>query len=118
MPLSDAKLRKLDGKKQDPKVLPHRDSLSVKVSKKGTITWQYRCRFEGKQVIVSFGRYPGLSISKAQEYIPKFQQWLKEDKDPRIELKNQNRQESGCPSISDVALLWLEKRVSDMKQST
>lgn len=118
MPLSDAKLRKLDGKIQEPKVLSHRDSLSVRVSKKGTITWQYRCRVKGKQVIVSFGRYPGLSILKAQEYIPKFQQWLQEDKDPRIELKNQNNQVSDCPSISDVALLWLEKRVPDMKHGT
>lgn len=56
MAINDTKLRKMLGKEQDPCVRPHRDSLSVRVSKKGTITWQYRCRFAGKQVIVSLGR--------------------------------------------------------------
>ncbi len=118
MPLSDTKLRNLDGKKQEPKTFTHRDSLGVRVSKKGTITWQYRCRLEGKPIIISLGRYPGLSIKDAQDYIPKLRQWLKENKDPRIELKKRNRQESGCPSISEVTELWLEKRVPDMKPAT
>ncbi|WP_349654450.1 Arm DNA-binding domain-containing protein [Pseudoalteromonas sp. S4741] len=58
-------MRKLLGKNQRPCVLSHRDSLSVRVSAKGTITWQYRCRVGGKQVIISLGRYPGLSIQRS-----------------------------------------------------
>jgi len=87
MSLVDTKLRNLDGKKQEPKTLSHRDSLNV--SKRDIITWQYRCRFEGKQMVVSLGRYPRLSIFDAKDYILKFQQWLKEKK-LCIELKLPN----------------------------
>ncbi|NQY36752.1 MAG: tyrosine-type recombinase/integrase [Alteromonadaceae bacterium] len=118
MPLSDTKLRNLVGKVQEPITLSHRESLSVRVSKKGTITWQYRCRYQRKQVIVSLGRYPGLSIKDAQNYIPKLKQWLKENKDPRIELKNQNIIESDCPTIAEIAKSWLEKRVPDLRERT
>ena len=45
MAISDTKLRKLLGKNQTLYVLSHRDSLSVRVSAKGTITWQYHYRF-------------------------------------------------------------------------
>ena len=55
MAISDTKLRKLLDKNQTPQVLSHRDSLSVRVSAKGVITWQYRCRVDGKQVIISLG---------------------------------------------------------------
>jgi integrase len=118
MPLSDAKLRKLSGKEQEPKTLTHRDSLSVRISKKGTITWQYRYRYNAKPVILTVGRYPGLSISDAQDLVPKFQQWIKEKKDPRVELDNEQTKTSECPSISDVAKLWLEKRVPEMREMT
>ena len=87
MAISDTKLRKLLDKNQTPCVLSHRDSLSVRVSAKGAITWQYRCGVNGKQVIISLGRYLGLTIKQAQDYIPHFQNWLSQGKDPRIELK-------------------------------
>jgi len=41
MPLTDAKLRNLANKKDDPVVLSHRDDLSVKRNKKGIVLWQY-----------------------------------------------------------------------------
>lgn len=80
MPLSDTKLRNLLGKNQEPITLSHRDSLSVRISAKGTITWQYRCRVDGKQVIITLGRCPGLSIKEARSYIPQFQNWLSQKK--------------------------------------
>lgn len=96
-------IRKLLDKNQTPYVLSHRDSLSVRVSAKGTITWQYRCGVDGKQVIITLGRYPGLSIKEAQDYIPLFQNWLSQDKDPRLELKLMRNNTKGLPTMADIA---------------
>ena len=41
MPLTNAKLRNLANKTDEPNVLSHRDDLSVKRNKKGTVLWQY-----------------------------------------------------------------------------
>ncbi|MDI3246918.1 tyrosine-type recombinase/integrase [Pseudoalteromonas agarivorans] len=118
MAISDTKLRKLLGKNQTPCVLSHRDSLSVRVSAKGTITWQYRCRVDAKQVIITLGRYPGLSIKEAQDYIPLFQNWLSQDKDPRLELKLMRNNAKGLPTMAEVAATWLDKKVPDLKEKT
>ncbi|ALS32738.1 hypothetical protein PTRA_a1540 [Pseudoalteromonas translucida KMM 520] len=118
MAISDTKLRKLLDKNQTPCVLSHRDSLSVRVSAKGTITWQYRCRVDNKQVIISLGRYPGLSIKEAQDYIPLLQNWLSQDKDPRTELKLMRNQAKGLPTMAKVATDWLNKKVPDLKEKT
>ncbi|MCF7498942.1 Arm DNA-binding domain-containing protein [Pseudoalteromonas sp. L1] len=87
MAISDTKLRKLLYKNQTPQVLSHRDSLSVRVSAKGVITWQYRCRVDGKQLIISLGRYLGLNLKEAQKYIPLFQNWLSKKKALCLALK-------------------------------
>ncbi|KKM27681.1 hypothetical protein LCGC14_1572300 [marine sediment metagenome] len=118
MAISDTKLRKLLDKNQTPCVLSHRDSLSVRVSAKGTITWQNRCRVDGKQVIISLGRYPGLTIKRAQDYIPHFQNWLSQGKDPRIELKLMRNEAKGLPTMAKVAGDWAEKKVPDLKEKT
>ena len=118
MPLSDTKLRNLLGKNQEPCTLSHRDSLSVRISAKGTITWQYRCRVDGKQVIITLGRYPGLSIKEAQSYIPQFQNWLSQKKDPRIELKLMRNNAKGLPTMTEVAHGWVLTRVPDLKEKT
>ncbi|CAD2224842.1 Phage integrase family site specific recombinase (fragment) [Pseudoalteromonas sp. 3J6] len=98
------------GKNQTPCVLSHRDNVSVSVSAKRTITWQYGCRVGGKQVIITLGRYPGLSIKEAQDYIPHFQNWISQDKDPRLELKLMRNNAKGLPTMADIAAKWLDKK--------
>ncbi|WP_234398829.1 integrase arm-type DNA-binding domain-containing protein [Pseudoalteromonas sp. T1lg88] len=118
MALSDTKLRKLLGKEQDPCILTHRDSLRVQVSKKGTITWQYRFRFDGKQVILTMGRYPGMSIKEAQSHIPEFQNWLAQGRDPRIEYQVKQSYKSELPRLDALTRQWLEVKVPDLKEKT
>ena len=77
MALTDTKLRKYLSKSQDKEVvLSDRDGLSVRISKNGTITWQYRYRFNNKGVRLKIGRYPDLSIDEARSRVPQMRNWL------------------------------------------
>ena len=112
MSLTDSKLKKLLNKSYDkPFEVTDRDSLSIRVSAKGKIAWQYRFRFDGKADRVTLGHYPVLSLSKAREKVPELRAWLVEGKNPKLELnakKNDSTRKSQF-TLTKLALLWLEK---------
>ncbi len=94
-----------------PFVVTDRDSLSVRVSEKGKIAWQYRYRFNGKNDRVGLGRYPAISLSKARELVPELRQMLHEGKNPKIELKARKSKLMGRSETTLAVLCtsWLEK---------
>ncbi|WP_252729892.1 hypothetical protein [Pseudoalteromonas tetraodonis] len=53
-----------------------------------------------------------------QDYIPLFQNWLSQDKDPRLELKLMRNNAKGLPTMADIAAKWLAKKVPDLKEKT
>ncbi|MFM5736265.1 Arm DNA-binding domain-containing protein [Aeromonas hydrophila] len=71
MPLTDTKLRALYGKPYFGKTeLSDRDGLSARVTERGTISWQYRYRWQGKAARLKIGRYPDLKLADARALIP------------------------------------------------
>ncbi|WP_158784975.1 site-specific integrase [Pantoea sp. BAV 3049] len=68
MALSDSYLRSVLGKDAD-KVFEKtdRDGLSVRVSRKGKVTFQLRYMFGGKQRRTDVGGYPGISLKDARD---------------------------------------------------
>ncbi len=61
MALSDFKLKSLSNKKQSKCFdIADRDSLSVRISEFGTITFQYR--YHDKPSRIALGRYPDISL--------------------------------------------------------
>ena len=89
MSLSDSFLRNINGKHYIGKSeLPDRDGLSARITKNGTITFQYRFRFKGKMARLDFGRYPDLKIAGARKLISEVRQVLSEGVDPRVYLKS------------------------------
>ena len=84
MPLTDTKLRALYGKPYFGKTeLSDRDGLSARVTERGSISWQYRYRWQGKAARLKIGRYEHtmqryfepLFIGIPVEQIP-FSSWL------------------------------------------
>ena len=68
MALSDAWLRSVVGKERD-KVLvkSDRDGLSVRVSPKGRVVFQYRYQWAGKGERLDIGTYPATGLKEARE---------------------------------------------------
>jgi len=67
MPLSDKQLLSLHKKPQKKVIeVADRDSLSVRVSPKGKVVFQYRYRFQGNASRYDLGSYPVLSLKNAR----------------------------------------------------
>lgn len=63
MALSDAWLKSNNGKLRGKvEVVADRDSLSVRISPKGKIVFQYRYRFNGKAKRIDVNIYPLISL--------------------------------------------------------
>lgn len=65
LPLTDAKIRALKPKDKPYKVADY-DGLYVNVSKSGSKLWRFKFRLDGKEGLLSFGKYPDLSLSDAR----------------------------------------------------
>ncbi|MDP5145507.1 site-specific integrase [Shewanella sp. ULN5] len=93
MSLSDSKLRSILGKEYNGKAeLSDRDGLSVRITPKGVISWQYRFRLHGKNSRVTLGRYPDVKIAEARSFVPELRGSLANDTDPRVYWKQRNTQ--------------------------
>lgn len=73
MALSDAWLRSVVGKERD-KVLvkSDRDGLSVRVSPKGRVVFQYRYQWAGKGERLDIGTYPATGLKEAKKKLSVF----------------------------------------------
>lgn len=112
MALTGTKLRKYLSKSQENEVvISDRYGLSVRVSKNGTITWQYRYRFNNKGARLKLGRYLDLSIEHARNKVPELRNWLSEGRNPASELKRKKVSTEGRPTLDECADEWLTKYV-------
>lgn len=88
MTLSNSKLKSLLNKSNDKRTeLADRDGLGGRIKTNGTITFQYRYRFNNKPMRLTLGRFPDLTLSQARDKIPPMRQMLWEGKNPSKELK-------------------------------
>ncbi|WP_067514526.1 Arm DNA-binding domain-containing protein [Endozoicomonas ascidiicola] len=118
MPLSDTKLRSIAGKPYagEPE-LSDRDGLSVRITNKGTISWQYRFRFKRKPARLTLGRYPDLKLKDARELIPEIRGIIAKGLDPRQAWKA-NNEDGGMVTIADCVEKFLSVRAPKLKKRT
>ena len=70
MALSDTKLRTLHNKPYSGAAeVTDSNGLSVRITPSGTITFQYRYRWNGKAVRLTVGRYPAISLKAARSIV-------------------------------------------------
>lgn len=118
MSLSDTKLRSLLNKPFDSiRVFKDRDSMSVRVSPKGKIVFQYRYRFEGKQRRYDMGVYPALSLSDARKLVPTLRDIVSSGCDIK-EYYSKDSIENAQPSLDDCIDLFMSKYVPKLRAST
>jgi hypothetical protein len=111
MSLTDSKLKKFLNKSHDkPFELADRDSLSIRVSQKGKIAWQYRFRYNGKADRLSLGNYPAISLSQARALVPDLRQCIQEGKNPKSVMgKSRQAKSKKIMTLEGLCLMWLEK---------
>ncbi len=84
MAISDTKLRTIYGKPYSgPQEVADADGLSVRISPKGVIQFQYRYRWHGKPNRLGLGRYPYLSLKDARQITADLRKLYFSGADPR-----------------------------------
>jgi len=98
MKLTNSILKKHHNKLHDkPFELADRDSISIRVSVKGKIAWQYRFRFNNKAERLTLGHYPNMSLADARKLMPELHGLLFEGKNPKLvwsNKKNLNKEQA------------------------
>ena len=87
--LTDTLIRKAPAKEKAYK-LADSGGLHLFVSPAGGKLWRFRYEFQGKEKLLSLGKYPGVSLSDARVSRDRAKDILREGRDPSI-AKKQNR---------------------------
>ena len=109
MALSDSWLKSNNGKAREKvEVITDRDALSVRISPKGRIVFQYRYRYDGVAKRMDIGTYPLLTLKEARLLIQKYKTELDQNKDPyQLKLKREENY-SKQPTVKEICTEWFE----------
>jgi integrase len=70
-----------------------RDAMSVRISKKGKIVFQYRYRYAGKAHRLDLGSYPLMSLKQARQQLDEYRTELEKGNNPKqIKLERREKQ--------------------------
>jgi len=92
MALSDSWLKSNNSKPREKvEVITDRDGLSVRISPRGKIVFQFRYRFDNKPCRMDLGTYPHLSLKDARLSVLQYKAELDQGKNPiQLKLKDNN----------------------------
>jgi integrase len=119
MPLTDTAVRKAKPSAR-PAKLSDGGGLHLLLTPSGGRLWRLQYRFGGKQKMLAFGAYPGVSLSEARVKRDAAKQTLKSGIDPgtKARLEKLAKQVSQACTFSTVADEYLAKLVSQNRAST
>lgn len=91
MPLTDLKIKNLKPKEKAYKIADF-DGLFMLVNPNGSKLFRFKYRFNGKEKLLSFGKYPYISLLQAREMRDDARRMLAIGNDPSEEKKKQKRE--------------------------
>ncbi|PWD66551.1 tyrosine-type recombinase/integrase [Pectobacterium parmentieri] len=108
--ISDTKLRKSLAKRRESiEILSDSNGLNVRISATGKITFFYRYRWKGREVQLSIGEYPSMTIAQARERRHILRGWLNDGSDPREMIQLERRNSDQAMTVNDAFNYWIEK---------
>ncbi|HCL5074869.1 TPA: DUF4102 domain-containing protein [Salmonella enterica] len=100
MTICDTKLRSVYGKPYSgPSEITDSDGLGIRITPKGTIRFQFRFRWDGKQHRMGLGRYPALTLRDACNIVADLRESVDKGIDPR-ELAGNDKSKKK-PTVKD-----------------
>lgn len=115
MALSDTRLRSLLGRPYSGvSELTDGDGLSARVTPSGTISFQFRYRWDGKPVRLTVGRYPSTSLKEARIIVGEMRSFYSKGINPKVYFTQDNSE----LTLKDCLDQWWEKYVSGLKPNT
>ncbi len=95
--LTDVKIRQA---KAETKAYALRDGngLYVEVKPTGVKVWRIKCRYQGKDVLLTLGRYPSLTLLSARRLVLDIKDAIAQGIDPRTIFSDKKRTPDQIPS--------------------
>lgn len=124
MALTDAWLKAVLNKKQDKRIIKSdRDSMSVRVTKNGVVTFQLRFRLANPlknsgfdEVWYDLGNYPQMTLKQARDAVVDVKAMVKKGIDPRKQRLAEKLDNQNQLTVEDVIRQWYEKSASQTKK--
>ncbi|MFS1563095.1 MAG: Arm DNA-binding domain-containing protein, partial [Candidatus Arsenophonus phytopathogenicus] len=114
MALSDSWLRAVNGKSQAKMVTKSdREGLSVRVTPKGKVIFQYRYRWQGKGDRIDIGTYPAMSLKDARDSALFYRRELEQHRDPKVVKRTRKQQSIYAHTVESVIRDWWDKSLKN-----
>ncbi|CAH1561614.1 tyrosine-type recombinase/integrase [Vibrio owensii] len=116
---SDATLKALKPRDKEY-LIPDKkiEGLNIRVRPTGTMTWTFRFQMGRKHEKISMGRYlqsnskAGMTLDQARKEAGRYRSWLENDKNPKVELARERREQEEAKTFDDAFVSFDEKRLS------
>ncbi|EGR2040462.1 DUF4102 domain-containing protein [Vibrio cholerae] len=114
MSITDKQLKAIErlSSYDGPSEINDGEGLIAKISPKANITFQYRCRFNGKNKRFRIGKYPRVSLKQAREIHKRMLELKELGKNPQIALTG----ETEFVTLKQCLDYWFENKVSTLKE--
>lgn len=94
-----------------------RDAMSVRISKKGKIVFQYRYRYAGKAHRLDLGSYPLMSLKQARQQLDEYRTELEQGSNPKqVKLERREKQRTAY-TFEQLFDEWFDKSCILKKKS-
>ncbi|MFA0428610.1 tyrosine-type recombinase/integrase [Vibrio sp. 10N.222.51.C5] len=100
------------------------EGLNIRVRPTGTMTWTFRFQVGKKHDKISMGRYvqlkpnTGMTLDQARKEAGRYRSWLENNKNPKIELLRERREQEEARTFDDAFVSFDEKRLSKQLRSS
>ncbi|PWI31860.1 integrase [Vibrio albus] len=116
---SDATLKALKPRDKEY-LIPDKkiEGLNIRVRPTGTMTWTFRFQMGRKHEKISMGRYlqsnskAGMTLDQARKEAGRYRSWLENNKNPKVELARERREQEEAKTFNDAFVSFDEKRLS------
>lgn len=118
MSITDSYLRTVTGKPQEKVVTKaDRDGLSVRISPKGKVVFQYRYRWNGNAERMDIGTYPATSLKEARDLALFYKGELEQYRNPKVVKRIKKQNAIDAHTIESLIRLWYEKSLKEKQVS-
>ncbi|RAX06684.1 integrase, partial [Photorhabdus sp. HUG-39] len=116
MAITDSWLRSISGKPQEKMITKSdRDGLSVRVTPKGKIIFQFRYRWGGKGDRIDIGTYPATSLKDARDSVISYRGELEQHRNPKTVKRVRKESALSAVTVENLIREWWKTTMEGLK---
>ncbi|WP_387692370.1 tyrosine-type recombinase/integrase [Photorhabdus sp. RM71S] len=116
MAITDSWLRSINGKPQEKMITKSdRDGLSVRVTPRGKVIFQFRYRWDGKGDRIDIGTYPATSLKDARDSVISYRGELEQHRNPKTVKRVRRESALSAVTVEKLIREWWKTTMQGSK---